>query len=199
MAANVSVEALGISESGSSNRSSIQVPPLTGVPPVEDVGVVVVGVPPVLQALSSMSTTARAEKDSMRKRGRGFLNIVPSLRNMSSAYSTRELTFFFRSEARGKTLWSVEYAWNMCRTLRRAPTREPPRHVLTLLLFCLGKLPQQVDAASIEVGELLAFSYLDRALCEMPRIMVLSLLLSKACLVEERVGEKIVISHRLDE
>src|SRR5205814_8789755 len=61
--------------------------------------------------------------------------------------------------------------------------------------FCLGKLPQQVDAASIEVGELLAFSYLDRALCEMPRIKVLSLLLSKACLVEQRVGEKIVISQ----
>src|SRR6266567_469299 len=77
IAANVSFEALVISESGSSNRSSIQVPPLTGVPALV-VGVVVVGVPPVLQALSSRSTTARAEKDILRKRGLGFLSIVSS-------------------------------------------------------------------------------------------------------------------------
>jgi hypothetical protein len=67
---------LGIKELGSSYRSSVHVPPLTGVPAEvldddddEDA-------PP--QALSVSSSTATREKDIMSKRGLGFLSIVSS-------------------------------------------------------------------------------------------------------------------------
>jgi len=63
MSENVSDEALGISESGSSYKSSIQVPPLTGVPAEGvDEGVV----PPELQAARIRNSTERAAKDNLR-------------------------------------------------------------------------------------------------------------------------------------
>jgi hypothetical protein len=72
----VSEEALGINESGSSYRSSVQVPPLTGVPAEvlddddEDEA------PP--QALRMSNSIATREKDIIRKRGLGFLSIISS-------------------------------------------------------------------------------------------------------------------------
>jgi hypothetical protein len=74
---NVSDEALGIKESGSSNKSSVHVPPLTGVPAEvlddeDDEG------EPLPQALRISTNIAAREKDIIRKRGLGFLSIVSS-------------------------------------------------------------------------------------------------------------------------
>src|SRR3989442_8659904 len=74
IAANVSFEALGRSESGSSNRSSIQVPPFTGVPPSE--GVLAPGAAPP-QALSNRLSMNKKEKAIIN--GRNFLSIMSSL------------------------------------------------------------------------------------------------------------------------
>jgi hypothetical protein len=61
MSEKVSVEALGINESGSSYRSSIQVPPLTGAELVpEDVLPLVVGVPQALNSRISADTREKA-------------------------------------------------------------------------------------------------------------------------------------------
>jgi hypothetical protein len=73
---NVSEEPLGIKELGSSYRSSVHVPPLTGVPAEGVVDDVDVDDPP--QALSISSSIATREKDIIRKRGLGFLSIVSS-------------------------------------------------------------------------------------------------------------------------
>jgi hypothetical protein len=73
---NVSTEPLGIKELGSSYRSSVHVPPLTGVPAEGVDEVDVDEVPP--QALSISSSIATREKDIIRKRGLGFLSIVSS-------------------------------------------------------------------------------------------------------------------------
>jgi hypothetical protein len=72
----VSEEPLVINESGSSNRSSVHVPPLTGVPAevVEDDDED--DAPP--QALRIRISIAAMEKDIIRKRGLGFLSIVSS-------------------------------------------------------------------------------------------------------------------------
>src|SRR6266566_9376420 len=74
MYAKVSLERLGISESGSSKRSSIQVPPFTAAPVV---GVEVDEVAPP-QALRIRMNTAKKEKEIVRKRGLGLLSIVSS-------------------------------------------------------------------------------------------------------------------------
>src|SRR6266702_4042770 len=73
---NVSEEALGSKESGSSYRSSVHVPPLTGVPAdgVEDDDED--EAPP--HALSISNSIATREKDIIRKRGLGFLSIISS-------------------------------------------------------------------------------------------------------------------------
>jgi len=73
---NVSEEPLGIKELGSSYRSSVHVPPFTGVPAEGVDEVDVDEVPP--QALSISSSIATSEKDIIRKRGLGFLSIVSS-------------------------------------------------------------------------------------------------------------------------
>jgi len=67
---------LGIKELGSSYRSSVHVPPFTGVPAegVEDDDED--EAPP--QALRMSNSIATREKDIIRKRGLGFLNIVSS-------------------------------------------------------------------------------------------------------------------------
>jgi hypothetical protein len=73
---NVSEEPLGIKEGGSSYRSSVQVPPFTGVPAEgvdeddEDEA------PP--HALRMSNSIAMMEKDIIRRRGLGFLSIVSS-------------------------------------------------------------------------------------------------------------------------
>jgi hypothetical protein len=73
---NVSEEPFGIKELGSSYKSSVHVPPLTGVPAEvvddddEDEA------PP--QALRISNSIATREKDIMRKRGLGFLSIFSS-------------------------------------------------------------------------------------------------------------------------
>src|SRR5215471_3866288 len=74
MSENVSDEALVMSESGSSYRSSIQVPPLTAVPPPGG-GVPGVGAP---QALSTRISNARKENAIIRDRGFGLLSIISS-------------------------------------------------------------------------------------------------------------------------
>jgi len=68
---------LGIKELGSSYRSSVHVPPFTGVPAegVEDDEDEDVAPP---QALRMSNSIATREKDIIRKRGLGFLNIVSS-------------------------------------------------------------------------------------------------------------------------
>jgi len=73
---NVSEEPLGIKELGSSYRSSVHVPPFTGVPAegVEDDDDD--EAPP--QALSMSNSIATREKDIIRKRGLGFLSIISS-------------------------------------------------------------------------------------------------------------------------
>jgi len=67
---------LGIKELGSSYRSSVHVPPFTGVPAevVDDVDDV--EAPP--QALRISMSIATREKDIIRKRGLGFLSIISS-------------------------------------------------------------------------------------------------------------------------
>src|SRR5437660_144250 len=75
MSANVSDGTLGRSELGSSNRSSIQVPPLTALPPPGG-GVPGVGAP---QALSTRISNARKENAIIRDRGFGLLSIISSL------------------------------------------------------------------------------------------------------------------------
>src|SRR6266699_1831782 len=72
--ANVSEEALGIREFGSSKRSSVQVPPLTSLP--------VAGVLPgagAPQAPSKRISTAAMEKAIIRDRDGGLLSIKSSL------------------------------------------------------------------------------------------------------------------------
>jgi len=73
---NVSEEPLGIKELGSSYRSSVHMPPFTGVPAegVEDDDDD--EAPP--QALSMSNSIATREKDIIRKRGLGFLSIISS-------------------------------------------------------------------------------------------------------------------------
>src|SRR5713226_2280113 len=108
MAAKVSFEALGMSESGSSNRSSTQVPPLTAVPPPCGVGVVPVVLPPEVQALNSMSSTARAEKDITRKRDLGFLSIVSSWNSKKYVRGTRLPTY--RAGTNSGFPWAAHHA-----------------------------------------------------------------------------------------
>jgi hypothetical protein len=67
---------LGIKELGSSYRSSVHVPPFTGVPVEVFVEVDDEDAPP--QALSISSSIATREKDIIRKRGLGLLSIVSS-------------------------------------------------------------------------------------------------------------------------
>ena len=81
MSENVSEDALGISELGSSNRSSVHVPPLTGVPPpLLDGALPGLGAP---HAASSRSSPAKKEKAIMRDRGLGLLSIVSSSRKIT--------------------------------------------------------------------------------------------------------------------
>ena len=74
MSENVSDEALGIRESGSSYKSSVQVPPLTGVPPpVEGGGVL--GAP---HALNQRISSEQKDKTISRERGLDLLGIRSS-------------------------------------------------------------------------------------------------------------------------
>jgi hypothetical protein len=74
MSEKVSDEALGISESGSSYRSSVQVPPFTGVPVV----VVEDGVVGAPHALNTKISSEKRERTIAREWGLGLLSIRSS-------------------------------------------------------------------------------------------------------------------------
>jgi hypothetical protein len=73
MTANVSDDALGMREFGSSNKSSIQVPPFTGV--LEEVFPVLGGP----HAPNTRSNPTKQEKVLKRERNPGCLSIVSSM------------------------------------------------------------------------------------------------------------------------
>jgi hypothetical protein len=75
MSEKVSVEALGINESGSSYRSSTQVPPLTGAALDEDVELLFVGVP---HALNSRISADASDMAIIKIEGTGRLGIMSS-------------------------------------------------------------------------------------------------------------------------
>jgi hypothetical protein len=73
MLEKVSEDAFGINESGSSYRSSTQVPPFTGAELDEAAVLPLEGVP---QAASNNTRADISERENMRSRDPGFLSIL---------------------------------------------------------------------------------------------------------------------------